>query len=255
MSGVAQRLFPGIDVIDVHGHLGNWGYPGNPGGPDQLRRLLDRSGFAKLVISSGQGLSYDPPEGNAAVARFAESDERVFGSFVINPNYPEESRAEIERYSDHPRFVSAKIYPPVTGVAPNAPACVAMAELLAEKRIPATFHTWTYDGEPLEKLAKRVPELTTVWFHAFAADYLRAAELAADLPNVYLEYVTSTQERTKVADLVAALGSHRLLFGTDQDLFDPVRPLGQLLEAEIDDEDKRRILCFNALEVFDFEKS
>ncbi len=255
MKGIAQRLFPGVDVIDIHGHLGCWGYCGNRGGPDNLRRLLDRSGFAKLIISSERALSYDPLTGNAEVALMVESDERVFGSFVVNPHYPKESREEIKRYSEHPRFVSSKLYPPITGVAPNAPACLAVAELLAEKNIPATFHTWTDDEDPLVDLSKRVPELKVVWFHALAASHMKAATLAKGLPNVYLEYVTSTQESTKVLDLVTTLGNRRVLFGTDQDLFDPIRPLGQLLEAEIDEEDKRRILCLNALELFDFEQS
>jgi len=70
---------------------------------------------------------------------------------------------------------------------------------------------------------------------------------------VHLEYVTSTQERGKVELLVETLGADRLLFGTDQSLFDPVRPLGQLAEAEISDRDRRKILGLNARRLFRFD--
>jgi len=58
---------------------------------------------------------YDVPAGNAEVARAAESDRRIHGSVVFNARNPKESRAEIERYADHPRFVAAKFHPATPG--------------------------------------------------------------------------------------------------------------------------------------------
>ncbi len=253
MSAVTE-LLPGVEVVDVHGHLGRWGYPCMTGDVDELRRLLDASGFSKVIVSSGLAICYDVPEGNADVLHAVESDERIYGSVVFNAHYAEESRAEIERYAEHPRFVSAKIHPAYSDLAINAPENLAMFELLTEKKLPLTSHTWTGDGERAADAAKRFPELPFFWFHALAADYRQAAALAFELPNVHLEFVTSTQERGKVEDLVRLFDVDRLFFGTDQTLFDPVRPLGAVLEAEISDEDKRKILGLNALRVFDFEK-
>jgi predicted TIM-barrel fold metal-dependent hydrolase len=253
-GGAVGRLFPGIEVIDVHAHLGYWGYPGSDGSLDGLRGLLDRSGFSKVIVSSALAIRYDVPEGNAAVARAAESDERIFGSVVFNAHYPEESGEQIRRYADHPRFVSAKIHPGYTGLTVNDPKNLAMIELLAERDLPLTFHSWSGDGPAAADVSGRFPKLTVIWFHALAGDYRRAAELAGGLPNVYLDFVTSTQERGKAEELVRLLGSRRLLFGTDQSLFDPVRPLGPVLEAGIGEEDRRRILGGNALELFEFDR-
>ena len=252
MNACAE-LFPGVEVIDAHAHLGSWGYPGSTGDLDEMRRLLDRSGFSKVIVSSALAIRYDAPEGNAEVARAAESDERIYGSVVLNPHYPQEARSEIERYADHPRFVSAKVHPSYTGMPIDAPPSLRMLEVLAEHGLPLTFHSWNGDGISAPRAARALPELTMVWFHALAGQYRLAAELARDLPNVYLDYVTSTQERGKVDALVEIIGAERLLFGTDQSLFDPVRPLGQVLEAGISDEDRRRILSLNARRIFDFD--
>jgi len=242
-----------MEVIDVHAHLGRWGYPGSEGVVDELRRLLDRSGFSKVIISSGMAIAYDVPGGNAEVARAVESDERIYGSVVFNARDGKESREQVERYADHPRFVAAKYHPAYTGLALNAAENLKVIELIARKKLPLTFHSWTGDGAAAAEVARRFPKLPMIWFHALATDYRKAAELARDLPNVYLDYVTSTQERGKVELLVERLGADRLLFGTDQSLFEPIRPLGQLIEAEICERDRRKILAGNARELFRFD--
>jgi hypothetical protein len=243
-----------VEVVDVHAHLGRWGHPGSAGGLDEFRRLVDQSGFSKVIISSVLAIAYDVPEGNAEVARAVESDERLYGSVVFNARYPEESRAEIERYADHPRFVSAKFHPAWTGLVINAPENLKVIELLAAKKLPVTFHSWTGDGPAAADIAKRFPELPIFWFHALAADYRKAAELARELPNVYLEFVTSTQERGKVELLVERVGADRMVFGTDMALFEPIRPLGMVAEAKISDQDRRKILGLTARRVFRFDQ-
>jgi uncharacterized protein len=253
-KSAAAELCPGVEVIDVHAHLGRWGYPGSVGDVDELRRLLDVAGFSKVIISSGLAIAYDVPGGNAEVARATEFDERIFGSVVFNARDQKESRAEVERYADHPRFVSAKYHPAYTGLALNAPENMKIIELVARKKLPLTFHSWTGDGPAAAEIARRFPKLPVIWFHALANDYPKAAELARELPNVYLEYVTSTQERGKVELLVERLGADRLLFGTDESLFEPIRPLGQLVEAGISAADRRKILGLNARKIFRFGK-
>jgi len=255
VASAAAELFPGMEVIDVHAHLGSWGYPGATGDLDHLRGLLDRSGFSKVIVSSGLAIAYHVPEGNAEVARAAEGDPRVYGSVVFNARDQQESREQVERYADHPRFVSAKFHPAYTGLALNSAENFRIIELVAKKKLPLTFHSWTGDGAAAAEVARRFPEIPVLWFHALAADYRKAVELARELPNVYLEYVTSTQERGKVERLVEGLGADRVLFGTDQTLFEPVRPLGQLAEAAIGDADRRRILGGNALRLFRFGRS
>jgi predicted TIM-barrel fold metal-dependent hydrolase len=187
------------------------------------------------------------------VASAAESDERVYGSVVFNARFQEESREQVRRYGQHPRFVAAKFHPSYTGLALNSPENLRIIELVAEVGLPLTFHSWTGDGPAAAEIARRFPELPMIWFHSLALDYRKAVELARELPNVYLEYVTSTQERGKIEVLVEGLGAERVLFGTDQTLFEPIRPLGQLAEAAVSDVDRRRILGENAQKLFRFQ--
>ncbi len=249
-----ERLLPGFEVVDVHAHIGRWGSPGGEGSADELRRITDRSGFAKVVVSSSLAIQYDAPEGNADVARLTEADGRFHGAVTYNAHYPAEAREQIERYAAHPRFVCAKNHPAHNRLPVDSPASLAVIELLAARRLPLVLHTWTGDGPAVAEVARRFPELAFVWFHALASDYREAAELARELPNVHLEYVTSTQERGKVEHLVRSLGSDRILFGTDQSLINPVYALGPLLEADLSDEDRRRMLSTNARRLFAFDK-
>jgi len=251
---VAADLFPGIEVIDAHAHFGRWGYPGYGGDLDGFRRLLDVAGIAKVIVSSAQAICYDVPAGNAEVATAVESDERIYGSIVFNARFPREAREQLEKYAGHPRFVAVKFHPAYTGLALNSPQNLSIIELVADLDLPLTFHTWAGDGPAAAEIAKRFPTLPVVWFHSLAADYPVAAELARDLPNVYLDFVTSTQERGKIETLIAALGAERLLFGTDQSLLDPIRPLAAVAEARLTESDRRKILGENARKLFKFDR-
>lgn len=250
---VVAQLLPGCEVIDAHAHTGSWGSPGQAFDMDSLRRMNDRVGFAKVVISSRIALYYDVPRGNAEVAQLAESDSRFYGSMIFNGHYYDESREQIERYADHPRFVCAKIHSSM-GLAVNSPENLRLMELLAAKKLPLTMHTWTGDGPAAADAARKFPELTFFWFHALAADYRKAAELARDLPNVCLEFVTSTQERGKVEYLARHFYTSRIVFGTDQTLLNPIYSLGPILEADLSEADRRKILAENARRLFDFDK-
>lgn len=250
---VLARLLPDFEVVDVHAHFGGWGYPGDLIDLDGFRRLTDRMGFAKVVISSRTALTYDVTEGNAEIARVVEADERFHGSVTFNGHYYDEAREQIERYADHPRFVCAKIHS-CMNLAVNAPQNLRVMELLAARKLPLTMHTWTGDGPAAADAAKRFPELRFFWFHALASDYRKAAELAKDLPNVCLEFVTSTQERGKVEHLVQHFDVDRMVFGTDQTLFNPICALGPILDAQISAADRRKILSENARRLLNFRK-
>jgi len=251
----AEKLSPGFEVIDVHAHVGKWALDGIEGSVYELRKLLDLSGISKVIVSSVLALCYDAREGNAEVERFVESDERVYGAVVFNANYMDEARDEICRYADNPRFVCAKNHPSYARMPINAAPNLKMIELLSEKELPLTFHTWAGDGPRAADVAKRFPKLTMFWFHSLAGEYKLAAELVKNLPNVVLEYVTSTQERGKIEHLVSAVGADRLVFGTDESLQNPVYHLAPLYEANITDDDRRKILSENALRLFDFGKA
>ncbi len=255
LQSACAKLLPGVEVIDAHGHIGLWSAPGSDGSIDELQRMLDISGFSKVVISSANSITYDVSGGNREIAEAVARDERIFGAVAFNANYPRESREEILRYAEHPRFVCAKIHPGHMGIGIDHPDNMKLYELLAKFKLPLTAHTWTGDGPCAAKVARELPELVCIWYHALADDYRLAAELATDLPNVYLEYAVSRQIPGKVETLVEIAGADKVLFGTDQTLINPVYALGPTLEARISESDRRKVLSENARKVFDFEKS
>ncbi len=211
-----------------------------------------RTAGSAAAMSSAKAITYHVPEGNADVARAAESDPRIYGAVTFNAQFRKEAGEQIRRYAEHPRFVCAKIHPAHMQLAVDHQANLDFYGLLAEKGLPLTVHTWTGDGPRAAEAAKRFPQTTFVWYHALADDYELAGRLARELPNVRLEFAVSRQIRGKVENLVTAAGAERVLFGTDESLINPIYALGPVLEADLSAEDLRRVMGANARSVFRF---
>ena len=64
--------------------------------------------------------------------------------------------------------------------------------------------------------------------------------------NVWLELTAIPGEYGRVEQLAAAVGSDRLLYGTDLPWFDEYQAIGGVLSAEITEDDMRNIFYRNA---------
>ena len=90
------------------------------------------------------------------------------------------------------------------------------------------------------------PDLTFIAGHMGGDDYERAAVRFREVDNVYLEICSSSPDRGKIETVVRDIGSERVVFGSDSTLLNPAVLLGMVVDSEISEEDKVRILYSNA---------
>ena len=71
-----------------------------------------------------------------------------------------------------------------------------------------------------------------------------------DEPNVYLEYCGSASTAGLIEEGLASVGEDRLLFGTDQDLFDPSYAFGKYYDAPFTPTQAEKVMYTNAKRLF-----
>ncbi len=226
--------------------------------PAGLRRVMDVNGIERIVVSSVESIMYDMASGNRSVAQVVRHAPRVFGYVFLNPNLMAESFEELERYAADPRFVGVKMYSGVyIGQPLNCAGHRTFLERIADKhpRLVALFHCGENDPNNFQgilDLARAFPSLKFIMGHMGSALWPQALAAAQQADNIFAEICAPVPARPRVEDAVKALGAGRVLFGSDYPIINPAYMLGTVLGADISDDDRRQILCENALRLFPF---
>jgi len=167
---------------------------------------------------------------------------------VVNPNYLEASRAEMARYLHCDNFVGVKIHCEYSQTPTASDKMKALFAEIARYGRPVLIHNagagW---AEALRDLALAHPHLPIILAHGGG---FGTGRIVADAPNIYLEFCGSGLTRGVIADALATLGPERLLFGTDQDLFDPAFILGTYYDTGFTAEQADMIMYGNAKRLF-----
>jgi hypothetical protein len=251
----AEGKVAACPIIDCHAHYGPFQgiyFPNVT--PEAMVATMDRAGV-RLVISSGHAALVNPTRGNAELAEvIARFPTRFRGYLALNPNYPEQLGAEVARFDELGGFVGLKFLSdyhryPITGDN-YRPAL----EFAAARGLPILMHTWGgsgYDSPQLvAELAGRYPTVPLLMGHSGHGDWAATIATATAHANVYLELCAAYATRGVIGTFVEALGSERILFGTDLPWFDPHYGIGCVLMERISDDDRRNILHRNAERLF-----
>ena len=142
---------------------------------------------------------------------------------TVNPNYTEHSRAEIERCVSR-GAVGIKL---LASRRADDPLLDPICEIAAALRLPILHHIWQHrrrewpsqeisDGADLARLARRHPQVTFVLAHiGGGGDYLHSFAAVRDVGNIVADLSGSGVDRGMLDEAVGALGSQRLLWGSD----------------------------------------
>lgn len=234
-------------IIDIHCHFGHWPFPIPAHGKAETLRLMERFGISLGIFSSAKAVVYDFREGNRELAAVIAGEPRMRGYVVINPNYPQESRRELDTYLARPEFVGIKCHAAYTGVSPSSPAFRELAPHLTEYGCPIKYHA---DLREVATVAREIPELRFIVPHQ---GFVNLGPGETPPPNVYADFCGTATDRDRVRALVQALGADHVLFGTDLTLINPAMVLGMIEEAELAPQDKELILWGNAVQLFNLE--
>ena len=98
----------------------------------------------------------------------------------------------------------------------------------------------------MKKIADHYPDIRLIMGHSAPNRLDDAIALAKEKENVYLDLGDIHRHSGIVAKMVNAVGSEKVLFGTDLPWYDPNYCLGSVLYADIADADRDNIFYKNA---------
>jgi predicted TIM-barrel fold metal-dependent hydrolase len=237
-----------LGLIDLHAHLGIWPFPIPTEDPVVgLVKLFRDYQIELAVVSSAKAICYDMAEGNDDLAEALPKTRLLRGYVYVNPNYLEESCQEMARYLGKPGFVGVKIHPSYAQCPLGSEPLSRLIDEVAARTTLVKIHTYnSADAMASRREAAKHPELNFVLAHACAGATRDAADVAAELPNVFLEFSCSLAERGRVEYALETCGAKQIVFGSDMDLLDPAFALGMFDGAHLSDEDRQAIMHDNA---------
>lgn len=245
-----SRRLPG-PIIDVHGHLGPWPFPMRNPDAQCIREMMGKWGISKTLLSSTKAIVNDFVEGNAELAEAVAGSDDLYGYVTINPNYPEQSLQEVEKYLGLPNFIAVKFHPAYARVSIDAPVTRKLIASFADRKPPMLIHTWgPGEVEKMAKLAAEFPQMSFLMGHGGASGWLEAIDVLKKTPNLYTEFCNSWVEPGKIRATIDAVGADKVMFGTDAGLFDPAFCAGIYEEADLTAAEQDAILRDNASRVF-----
>jgi len=237
-------------LIDCHCHWGKLPFPMVQRDIDALWANFQRFGADIAVMSSAEAIEYDMEHGNADMAAHIEGRAQFYGLVVINANYMDESFEEMRKYLPRDNFVGVKAHPEYTHVPLGRPEWDELAAAVAGYGVPLKFHTWVGDPGPLLEMARKHPDLTIVMGHNCGFDWRKAAQAAAQVDNLVMEFCSSWPDRHKVRDSIDIAGPEKAVFGSDIDLISPAFTMGLFEEADLSEDEKELVFWKNACRVF-----
>jgi len=261
-------------IIDMHGHVGPFGGAYMPSAqPERMLHSMDRCGVQRIVCMHHVAISYEVERGNAMMQAVIDAHPtRFLGYWVINPNYPDIIKQDLDSFQQRRGFVGLKFWSDYHLVPVTSPKYAAALSFASERELLVMIHTWgesPFDAPALVgEIADRYPGARLLMAHCGHGEWETAAQVAKDLPNVYLDLtsvpnahdfalmpggslmpkapVGGTQINGVIEYLVETAGSHKVLFGSDLPWYSQHYHAGAILFARISDEARRDILHRNA---------
>ena len=250
-----------MKCIDVHCYYGTWPFPILDMSVGDILDMMKTLDMEKCIMMSAQSILYDFVEGNAELAEVVSKHANLYGYVYVNMHYPELSLLEMEKYLGSDRFVGLKYNGEYSRAPVSAPENEQIFDLLEKKyKKPLLLHTWglpehgnvmaySLPSQAVE-LVQRHPKLKVVMGHMGGTEWMSAIRAARQSNNLYLDTCASYADRDKVGTAVKTLGADRVLFGSGMTENNPFMQKQVVLDADITDREKERVLYENARQVF-----
>jgi predicted TIM-barrel fold metal-dependent hydrolase len=235
-----------MTVIDCHCHLGiGHDYEQTA---ESLLADMDRCGVEQAVICPvDRYIAVHNRAGNDAVLAAADAHPDRFIPFATaNPWYGDEACDELRRALDAGAR-GLKFHPALQGFLLCDELIDPLIEIARQRRVLVYMHTGTpayAQPTQLTELALRFPDVSFVMGHMGSTDFwLDAVPAASVSENIYVD--TSWSLPQKIERALAALGSERVLFGTDTPLSTLDLELACLAHASMSDSARENVMGGN----------
>jgi predicted TIM-barrel fold metal-dependent hydrolase len=250
----AGRPLAGVEVIDLHAHLGPYF---NMHIPDcdapAIVKNMDICGIGKAVISTTLSWDTDIVLGNTMMLEaMAAYPGRLYGACAVSGNYPELSLAELERTFANSAVVMVKVHPFSSRCRLDDRRMKGFFDFASKRHLFILVHTWldndAYGSQDIfAAVAADYPEAKWIMGHSGGPfGSVRAVEIAQKIDNVFLDITLSMCPAQQIEFFVKEVGSERVLFGTDNPFIDPRPQIGRVALARISEQDRINIFSANA---------
>ena len=241
----------GVEVIDMHGHLGRYGFAIPDVSVDTVVRGMDRLGVKQLVTSHMRCMRWTADEiesGNdevcAAMRRFPG---RILGYLTVAPSAdaPATRRAVERRIGEG--FSGVKLHN-CNGFPYDHAGYTPVYEVANAHCMPVLFHTWGDAREfaQVAALAGRYPDISFILAHGGCCNPEGYIQAVRQHPRVFMDTTLSSSPRGLVERLATEGGADKVVWGSDVYFFSESQQIGKILGAALSDDIKRKLLGLNA---------
>jgi predicted TIM-barrel fold metal-dependent hydrolase len=247
-------------VYNMHAHLGDFPSMYVPRAePGDLVHSMDIAGV-KLACFAHRADTMPEIGARPAIEAVRAFPDRLRAYLWVNPHYPELVQRQLSEYDDSPDvYVGLKVHPDSHEVPLTDERYRRAFEFAQERGLMVLSHT--YDGSKFngpEQVRRAVEKYTNIRFlmgHCLKSNWHEAAAIARDHPHVYLELTGVLGQWGAVDILCTEAGSQKILFGTDLPIYGHHQGIGNLLSADISDEDIHNICHRNAEKLLGVRRS
>ena len=241
LASLREEL-PGLDILDVHTHIGFNDPDGVSCSPEQLRQALDAAGTRSVVFPMHEPGGYPTP--NDWVREEAErSDGRLVSFARLDPR--DAPVREAERSLDAGSR-GLKLHPRAEDFALDEPCVEPIVALAQERSVPLIVHAGRGIpalGRHVVDLCRRHPDARVILAHAGICDLAWIWREARELPNLFFD--TSWWSASDLLALLALVPPGQVLLASDAPYGSPalgsVLTLRCALQAGLRDEAVRSI--------------
>lgn len=244
---MGERL-TGIEVIDIHAHLGAINFTIPDLSVAGMVAVMDRLGVACSLVSHMACMSPDDERGNRELLVAAEAfPGRLLAYLSVWPFSREWVAQRADYWLAQPGFVGIKLHNAI-GFPYTHEAFEPLYAVAQERRLPVLLHTWGAEAEftQIRTLAERYPEAAFLLAHSGSNNEATYVEIARDHPHVYLDTTLSMPRRGLLERLVEGAGADKVVWGSDIYFISQTQQLGKVLGAKLTDEVKAQVLGGNA---------
>lgn len=205
---------PSIPVIDCHMHTGNWRYHWST---DDLAPILRREGIRFGLVSALESPPKRQADSNREVLKEVAKHPDLFGALAWANPLEEGWREDLTATLDSGHCYGIKIHPARykydLGKFPQI--LRGVFEVARQYKLPVLTHTDEKFSPPKNfvTLIEEFPDVPLVLYHSYPM--IDSIAIALAHANVYVENSWVADNPDFVLVAVKALGSRRVLYGTD----------------------------------------
>lgn len=270
-----KGIWGNLSIIDCHGHIGS--FKGYDLDTKTLLSNIERHGVKMVLVSNIDGANlpgttknFDEVQANTLASEIIRAHPKILRGLIwTRPNDGKPEQVELflkETFQPGETtrvFVGLKLHPMMNQFPADDPVVDGYLALCERYGVPAVFHSdkpGTHaDPQKIYSAARRHPKVPVILYHSTffgphdaALDVVKSSRAKNDA-DLYLE--TAQVSTGYVIEAVKAVGSDRVLFGTDATYFGKehygkYEAMVQTLREKLSPQEFGNVMAHNAERLF-----